>query len=208
MTERLILSFLSAIVVLGWQVAFAQDVSSWCPDGQKAFSAKKYEQANLALSSCLYSPPEDPAAAAAGYVMRGETYADRLDYEAALSDYDRAIELVPDYGLAWRDKAWAHYKRNELHPAISAINRSLEAEPYNTQSQHIKAQILTLLGRSQKAMNAYDLAYSFENPERVRKLQESLAGLDYDVGAADGVYGTQTREALKACIADGCTVPF
>ncbi|MDX1557009.1 MAG: tetratricopeptide repeat protein [Xanthomonadales bacterium] len=194
------------IVTFAPQGLLAQDVGSWCPDGQKAFKSGKYEDANLALSSCLYSPPEDPKLAAAGHVMRGETYIERLDYVAALSDFDQAIELDPDNALAWREKAWAHYKQNDLHPAITSIDQSLKADPHNTESQHINAQILTALGRTGKAMDAYDLAYAFESKERVRKLQQALVAQGYEVGTLDGVYGAQTREALKACIASQCNL--
>lgn len=184
------------------------DVASWCPEGQKAFSAGNFEAANLALNSCLHSPPEDPDLAASGYLLRGKTYFERLDFEAALSDFDRAVELSPDNAAAWRSKAWVHYKRNDLHPAVEAITKSLEVDPHNTKSHHVHAQILTALGREDSAMDAYDLAYSFESRETVRKLQQALENLDYKVGAIDGVYGAGTRRALKRCIADGCSVPL
>lgn len=184
------------------------DVSSWCPEGQKAFAAGRTEAANLALNSCLYSPPEEPAAAAEGYAMRGETYLAALDYEAALSDFDRAIELAPANAGAWRSKAWVHYKRNELHPAVVAITESINLDPRNTESHHIHAQILTAMGRESAAMDAYDLAYSFESKQAVQRLQQALVSQDYPIGTVDGVYGAQTRDALKACIANRCNIPL
>lgn len=184
------------------------DVSSWCPEGQKAFSAGNYEEANRALNTCLYSPPEDPSLAADGHVVRGETYVEGLDFEAALSDFDRAIELAPDNAVAWRKKAWVHYKRNELHLAVTAITESLELDPHSTRSHHIRAQILTAMGRQNAAMDAYDLAYSFESPAAVQQLQGALESQGFKVGAIDGVYGARTRDALKECIAAGCNIPL
>ena len=184
------------------------DVGSWCPEGQKAYSAGKFEEANTALNSCLYSPPEDSKLAAEGYVMRGETYVRRLDYEAALSDFDRALELSPQNAVAWRSKAWVHYKTNDLHPAVVAIENSLEADSHSTESHHIHALILTALGRPDAAMDAYDLAYSFESRAVVQGLQMELEKQGYDIRAIDGVYGSRTREALKKCIADGCVIPL
>jgi tetratricopeptide (TPR) repeat protein len=188
------------------QIAISADAGNWCPEGQQAFSRGKYEEANMALSSCLYNPPDDAALAAKGYYMRGETYLDRDDYDAALSDFDLAVELDPENATAWRSKAWVHYKQNELHSAITAITESLEVDPHNTKSQHIHAQILTAMGRENAAMDAYDLAYSFEDREQVKKLQKALQNQDYLDGAVDGVYGTKTRAALRACIANGCSL--
>ncbi len=182
----------------------AADVSGWCPEGQKAFSRGNYEEANLALSSCLYEPPENPELASQGYFLRGETYFDRLDYVAALSDLDLAVELWPENAEAWRTKSWVHYKQEDYLAAIQAITNSLEADPHNTESNHVHASILTAMGRQGQAMDAYDLAYSFETRQTVEKLQRALNGEGFTVGNVDGVYGSQTREALKACIAAGC----
>ena len=186
--------------------AMAADVAAWCPDGQKLFSAGKLEDANLALSSCLYNPPDDPVLASEGYYLRAETYFDRLDYQAALSDLDLAVELWAENAEAWRSKAWLHFKQNEFHLAITAITQGLEADPHSTESHFVHASILTALGRAYAAMDAYDLAYSFENKQTVQKLQQALESKGFELGTIDGVYGAQTRSALKACIAEGCTL--
>lgn len=180
------------------------DVSGWCPEGQKTFNAGKYDDANLALSSCLYNPPEDPVLASEGYYLRGKTYFERLDYQAALSDLELAVELWPENAEAWRSKAWLHYKQDDFLPAIQSITTALEADPHNTRSNYVHASILTAMDRPKAAMDAYDLAYSFESKDTVQKLQEALQDQGFKVGSIDGVYGAQTREALKACIADKC----
>lgn len=195
-----------AILVAAMPVAAHADVSDWCPEGQKAFSAGKYEAAMLALNSCLYSPPDDPELAASGYIMRGRTYLQGLDYQAALSDFETAVELSPENAVAWRNKAWVHYKRNELHPAVMAIEKSLEFDAQSTRAHHIHALILTAMGRPEAAMDAYDMAYSFESRSTVQALQQALKNQGYRLEAVDGVYGAHTREALKACIADGCSI--
>ncbi len=200
-----LLTGIAGIVVVSTTSA---DVSGWCPDGQKAFSAGKFEEANVALNSCLYSPPENPAEASQGYYLRGETYMDAMDYQAAISDFDKAVELDPDNANAWRSKAWAHYKRDELHPAVTAITMSIEIDAQNTESHHVHAQILTAMGRTGQAMDAYDLAYSFEDRRKVQALQSALADQGFGVGSSDGVYGARTRDALKACIAAGCIIEW
>lgn len=163
-----------------------------------------YEEANLALSSCLYNPPEDPVLASQGYFLRGETYFDRSDYVAALSDLDLAVELWPENAPAWRTKAWVHYNQEDYLAAIQAITMALEADPHSTESNHVHATILTAMDRNSQAMDAYDLAYSFETKDTVQKLQRALEREGFNVGSTDGVYGSQTRDALKACIQADC----
>jgi tetratricopeptide (TPR) repeat protein len=188
------------------QPANAADVSAWCPQGQKSFNGGQFEAANLALNSCLNSPPDNPEVAAEGYLLRGETYLRGLVYKAALSDLDRAVELSPANADAWRVKAWISYKLKDFHGGVTAIDESLQIDPLSTESHHIHAQILTAMGRQNAAMDAYDMAYSFEDQGTVQTLQQSLENQDYEIGPIDGVYGSRTRDALKACIADGCSI--
>jgi tetratricopeptide (TPR) repeat protein len=189
-------------------MAALADIASWCPEGQRAFSAGKYEAAGLALNNCLYSPPEDPELAAEGYYLRGEVYLAAQDYEAALGEFEKAVELDADFAPAWRSRAWVYYKQDDLHAAVVSIDTALEADPGSTQTHHVHAQILTAMGRQGGAMDAYDLAYAFESRQTVQKLQQALADQGYEVGSADGVYGNRTRDALKQCIADGCIITF
>ena len=203
--QLLITGLAMVFVSLSPILAFA-DISAWCPEGQRAFSAGKYEAAGLALNNCLYSPPEDAALAAEGYYMRGETYLALQDYEAALGDFERSIELDEQFAPAWRSKAWVHYKQNDYHDAVVSIETAIAADPGSTETHHVHAQILTAMGRQGGAMDAYDLAYAFESKQTVQKLQQALVDQGYKVGSADGVYGARTRDALKNCIADGCII--
>jgi len=198
-------AFLAMSLMLLPGAVLAQGSGTWCPAGTKAFEARNYDDANLKLSSCLHSPPEDPQAAADGYYMRGVTYLEREDYVAALGDFDLSIERLPEHAPAWQKKAWVHYKNNELHPAIEAIGESVRLDSTNTESHHIHALILIAMGRDGLAVDSFDLAYSFERSGTVKQLQQSLRRLGYNVGAVDGNYGGRTRNALKSCITDRCS---
>lgn len=182
------------------------DISEWCPEGSKAYRSGDSESASLALSNCLYSPPEDPELASEGYAMRGETYFSQGDYQAAVSDYDLAVELWPENATAWRSKARVHFQLEDYLEAISAINRSLDINSNDTESHFVHATILTAMDRPDLAMDAYDLAFSFESRQNVQKLQQALESEGFRIGSNDGVYGVRTRNALKECIAAGCAL--
>lgn len=195
---------LQFLLLVFFSSGLSADVSSWCPEGYKAYVSGDHDSANLALSSCLYSPPEESELASEGYAMRGETYASRDDYQAAVSDFDLAVELWPENAAAWRSKAMVHYRLEEYLEAVSSISRSLGINPYSTESHFVHATILTAMDRPDLAMDAYDLAFSFETRETVQTLQDALESKGFKIGSTDGVYGVRTRSALKACIAAGC----
>jgi tetratricopeptide (TPR) repeat protein len=55
------------------------------------------------------------------YANRGVTYGIQDKYDLAIRDLDKAIELRGDYGEAYRNRAWAHYKVGDYDRAWADI---------------------------------------------------------------------------------------
>ena len=74
-------------------------------------------------SSCK---PDDGA----NYAGRGWTYYQMGDYEAALQDYARAIELQPDRAFFYSERATIHRELgHDLKAALQDYNRAIELDP-------------------------------------------------------------------------------
>ena len=69
----------------------------------------------------------DPSLAEA-YVNRGNAYASSKQFEKAIVDFDRAIELNPFLALAYKYRANAYSRLGEIERAIRDHNRALELE--------------------------------------------------------------------------------
>jgi tetratricopeptide (TPR) repeat protein len=78
------------------------------------------------------SPPTHPQATAftAGdYNNRGNTYADLQQYEAALADYNRAIELNPKLVEAYTNRGALYADLQQYEQALADYNRAIELNP-------------------------------------------------------------------------------
>ena len=66
------------------------------------------------------------------YNNRGNAYANKVDYDRAIADYNRAIEVDPKYALAYSNRAIAYANKKDNGRAIADYRKALEFDPNNT----------------------------------------------------------------------------
>ncbi|MEM0448479.1 MAG: tetratricopeptide repeat protein [Methanomassiliicoccales archaeon] len=83
------------------------------------------------------------------------------DSRTALEHIKAALELKPQYDLAWRMKAQAHYDLEEWDDALEAIGEALKAKPDDPLSWYFAGLVLHQLGDLEKELRAYDKALKY-----------------------------------------------
>jgi tetratricopeptide (TPR) repeat protein len=63
------------------------------------------------------------------WFYRGNTYYNLTNYEQALSDYTRAIELDPNYATAYYNMACSYALQGQIDAALPPLTRALELNP-------------------------------------------------------------------------------
>ncbi len=89
--------------------------------------------------------PVSESMSAADYVTRGLAYYEQGQYEQAIADYDRAIDLNPDYALAYYNRGLAYKQQGQYERAIADFERCLELSTDPTFRERAE-QILRELG--------------------------------------------------------------
>ena len=51
------------------------------------------------------------------------------DYDRAIADYDRAIQLKPDYAEAYVNRGWAYNAKGDYDRAIADFDRAIQLKP-------------------------------------------------------------------------------
>ena len=72
---------------------------------------------------------QSPLDSVFAYNNRGLAHYDRGDLEAAIADYNRAIDLVPDIGRVYYNRGLAYYDQGDFVAAVADYTRSIELEP-------------------------------------------------------------------------------
>jgi tetratricopeptide (TPR) repeat protein len=63
------------------------------------------------------------------YFYRGRTYQELGEYDNAITDYDEALQIDPDFKPAQSSRGFAYYQSGEFENAIIDISEVLKVRP-------------------------------------------------------------------------------
>ena len=63
------------------------------------------------------------------YFDRGTTYVNKGDYDRAIADFNKAIDLEPDYADVFYNRGVAYIKKDEVQRVIEDFNKAIVLNP-------------------------------------------------------------------------------
>jgi tetratricopeptide (TPR) repeat protein len=93
------------------------------------------DNSDLRIRGCtaiVESQPEIKQTLAIAYYRRGLAYASKKEYDRAIADYTRAIELDPKNLSAYNDRGVAYTSKGDYERAIADVTRAVELAPKPT----------------------------------------------------------------------------
>jgi tetratricopeptide (TPR) repeat protein len=106
---------------------------------------------------------------------RGIAYLKKGRFDLALLDFNRAIEIRPDFTLAYINRGTAHQEMGHYDLSIRDFNRAIELEPDNSMAFNNRGFTYVLIGDFERARK--DLERSLElSPDNIYALN-SMAEL-------------------------------
>ncbi len=106
------------------------------------------------------------------WVMLGNEYSRKRDFESALQQYKRALAINPEYDLATINLAHAYRALGQYDAALVGFERYLATDPKNALVRYQMGEIYVDLGRLQEAESAFRQALSDDT--RVAAAQNAL----------------------------------
>ncbi|MDR1346049.1 MAG: tetratricopeptide repeat protein [Bacteroidales bacterium] len=101
---------------------------------------------------------------AAKFFTRGNTYYDKCDYDKAIEDYNKAIELNPDDANAYNNRGNAYALKCDYDKAIEDYNKSIELEPGLAEVYNNRGNIYAEKGDYDHAIEDYNKTITL-NPD-------------------------------------------
>ena len=124
------------------------------------------------------------------YFVRGNAKADLGQYLAAISDFDKAIQLKPDAANAYINRGIAKAELGRYSAAISDYDKAIQLKPDHADAYNNRGNAKHKLGQHSAAINDYnqaiqlkpDYAEAYNNRGVAkRKLDQHVAAIsDYD----------------------------
>ncbi len=79
-------------------------------------------------------------------------------YDEAVEHFSEAVEADPSWMAAWYLKAYSLAMLNRTNEACAAVDQALLLDPFDRDSNNLKADILESLGRDEEAARFRDVA--------------------------------------------------
>lgn len=163
------------------------------------------------ISGCtelLAQPGLDPDLAALAYAMRALANSLKGKYEDAITDFDRAISIKPNFAVALNNRAWALFRSGRAEQGVNDVERSLAIQPMSPHALDTRAHIRQQLGQTAGAFADYDLAMRIGGSAIVKLYQCGLQASGHYKGNLDGIYSPELKEALRLCVSSRSCDPL
>jgi tetratricopeptide (TPR) repeat protein len=143
-----------------------------------------------ALSARIESEKGGPELLASWYVARGGEYWKTGDYDRAIADYGRALELDPDYAGAFVGRGLSYYGKGDIDRAIADVDRAIRLKPEYAEALAARGVMYSFKGDSDRAIADFD---------RAIRLKPGNANYYFNRGAAYMDSGHIGRALLDWC---------
>ena len=118
--------------------------------GKRFLNRRKWDEAIEVFTRFIEEYPDDPNRAAA-HSNRGNAYGQKRDHDRTLKDYNKAIELNPDFMEAYKNLGNLYLRRGDYEQAIRDFSKALKLDPRNV-------ELLRLRGDTYFRNKDYELA--------------------------------------------------
>jgi len=144
----------------------------------------------------------EPEQLSRAYAMRALGFSLRGQYDRAITDYDAAIKIVPDFAVALNNRAWAYFRSGRGSQGLTDVEKSLRLNPMSEHTWDTRAHIRQVMGDSTGAFADYERAVELGGERMVKLYQCGLAEQGLYKGPRDGVYTGDVKTALETCAKD------
>ena len=96
------------------------------------------------------------------YLMGNECITKAHDPRAAQANYDKALELYPEYVDAWVRKGVTFFDENRMEEAEECLNRAVQLRPQDFKAVYNRGKLRLLTGKTEEALSDLDKATSLK----------------------------------------------
>ena len=96
--------------------------------------------------------------------MRALAYSLKGHYDTAISDYDVAIDMRPDFAVALNNRAWAYFRWGKAATGLPDVEKSLQLSPTSAHSLDTRAHIRQALGDPEGGAARLHQGHVFRRP--------------------------------------------
>ncbi len=145
----------------------------WENRGDCQANLKNYDDAWTYYAKAISYNPDNYSP----YWQRGHFKAQQYYYEDALSDFEKAVEIInkggteaksSDLALLYRNMALMHRNLKKYREALDDYNKSIEYDPNLAKAYRNRAEIYIALKQYDKARNDYESSITLQQDKKIK----------------------------------------
>ncbi len=114
--------------VAAWALAMLLSMPA-AADDQQDCASKDADRAIRGCTAVIKAGGEAGKRLEVAYTNRGEAYASRKEFDLAIADYTKAIEINPKYARAYDGRGVAYTSKGDYPRAVADVTRAVELAP-------------------------------------------------------------------------------
>jgi len=170
----------------------------------------KIKLASLSKSEPAPVSTPTPAPDFAFYRKRADEYVGKGEFDLAVSDYGKAIELNPKDAVAYLNRARAYSNKKSYDLAMLDYDKTIELSPNESAAYFNRGDLYEKKGNSQKAISEYQKAIDLDaknesakiNLKRLQDEQTKLEQAKLEQAKLEQAKLEQAKNSLKPKVAE------
>jgi tetratricopeptide (TPR) repeat protein len=154
-------------ITIGGNKTEVVGLSGWGNEDGGSYDAGTYTYEIWSDGKKIYSTAvtlnSDGNMTAAGYNKRGDAYYNKSQYDLAIKDFDRAINLNQNYADAYYNRGWAYLDSGNYEKALNDFNKTIDLNPQYTRAYNGRGRVYEKSGDLKQALEAFNKAVSLDN---------------------------------------------
>ncbi len=142
----------------------SENSGDWATKGELLAALQQYQSGIDAINRAIQIRQSQGLASSSVLVHnRGFILLLMERFQDALNDFDRALDINPNYASAWSNKGLVLSDLNRQNEAIAAFDRALDINPNDVNTWNNRGIILYQLGRKNDALSSFERAIEIDN---------------------------------------------
>ena len=119
------------------------------------------------------------ASPALEHLEQGDTYADQEQWDEAIVQYDKAIELDPKLAVAYNNRGWAYNEIGQWNLAIIDLDKAIELNPELAWAYNNRGNTYFDKGKIDNAIADWNKVIEVStNPDLIQAAREAIRVLE------------------------------
>lgn len=134
------------------------DAQSYLQRGFEAHQNDNMDDAIEYYTEFIRLDPVDTSNISVAYYSRGIAYGEKNEYDTAIEDYNKAIQLNPNFAEAYNNRGYAYHKKGEIDRAIEDYDKAIQIKPDDVRFYNNRGIVLLDVQEWQKAKSDLTIA--------------------------------------------------